>query len=129
MIEGEQLVAHWHGKGADLLNLSGAVSQTDFERLCDNLHPQTGLQLTAKHIENRRVGYDFTFSLPKSTSLLYALGQDDRIPQEFRSAVADTMAEMERGMSTRVRRKNSDSTATPTAATKKTRESGSVAAD
>ncbi|OWK39504.1 MobF family relaxase [Fimbriiglobus ruber] len=108
MIEGENLEAHWHGKGADLLGLEGTVDQQDFERLCDNLHPKSGLQLTAKHLENRRVGYDLTFSVPKSISILYALGQDDRLPNEFRGAVADTMAEIEREISTRVRRKGAD---------------------
>ncbi|OWK35459.1 MobF family relaxase [Fimbriiglobus ruber] len=108
MIEGENLTAHWHGKGAALLGLEGTVAKEDFERLCDNLHPKSGLQLTAKHLENRRVGYDLTFSVSKSISILYALGQDDRLPNEFRGAVADTMAEIEREMSTRVRRKGAD---------------------
>ncbi|WP_161967473.1 MobF family relaxase [Fimbriiglobus ruber] len=108
MIEGQEQTAHWHGKGAALLGLEGTVAKEDFERLCDNLHPKSGLQLTAKHLENRRVGYDLTFSVSKSISILYALGQDDRLPNEFRGAVADTMAEIEREMSTRVRRKGAD---------------------
>ncbi|OWK42415.1 MobF family relaxase [Fimbriiglobus ruber] len=107
-VENQELTSHWHGKGAALLGLEGAVAKEDFERLCDNLHPQSGLQLTAKHLENRRVGYDLTFSVSKSISILYALGQDDRLPNEFRGAVADTMAEIEREMSTRVRRKGAD---------------------
>jgi hypothetical protein len=114
MIEGQELRAHWHGKGAELLGLNGVVQKDDFDLLCENRHPSlkdaTGepAQLTAKHLENRRVGFDFTFSLPKSLSILYALGQDTRIPDEFRGAVADTMSEMEREMSGRVRRKNAD---------------------
>jgi conjugative relaxase-like TrwC/TraI family protein len=108
MIEGSEQEAHWHGKGAELLGLRGRVDQNVFEVLCDNINPTNGKQLTAKHIENRRVGYDFTFSVPKSVSLLHAIGADDRIPQEFRAAVADTMAEMEREMSTRVRKKGAD---------------------
>jgi conjugative relaxase-like TrwC/TraI family protein len=108
LIEGQEQEAQWHGKGAELLGLRGKVDQNVFDVLCDNINPNNGKQLTAKHLENRRVGYDFTFSVPKSVSLLYSLGQDSRIPDEFRGAVADTMAEMEREMSTRVRRKNAD---------------------
>ena len=36
-----------------------------FERLCDNMHPATGKQLTPRMNDNRRVGEDFVFSLPK----------------------------------------------------------------
>ncbi len=108
LIEGQEQEAHWHGKGAELLGLRGKIDQNVFEVLCDNINPNNGKQLTAKHIENRRVGYDFTFSVPKSVSLAYSLGLDNRIPDDFRGAVADTMAEMEREMSTRVRQKGKD---------------------
>jgi conjugative relaxase-like TrwC/TraI family protein len=108
LIEGREHEARWHGKGAELLGLQGKVDQNVFEVLCDNINPNDGKQLTAKHVENRRVGYDFTFSVPKSVSVAYALGLDDRLPGEFRAAVADTMAEVEREMATRVRRKGAD---------------------
>ena len=107
-IDGHEAAAQWHGNGAELLGLSGAIERQDFERLCDNLHPATGNQLTAKHLDNRRVGYDLTFSVPKSLSLAYSLGGDERIATEFRAAVADTMAELEREMATRVRKKGAD---------------------
>src|SRR5262245_53822304 len=77
-VEGQELEAHWHGKGAERLGLTGVVQQADFEALCENRYPGSQ-QLTAKHLENRRVGYDFTFSVPKSVSLLYALGDDPRL--------------------------------------------------
>ncbi|OWK35196.1 IncW plasmid conjugative relaxase protein TrwC (TraI) [Fimbriiglobus ruber] len=74
MIEGQEQTAHWHGKGAALLGLEGTVAKEDFERLCDNLHPKSGLQLTAKHLENRRVGYDLLSvsqkASPSSTPLV-----------------------------------------------------------
>ncbi len=53
----------------------------------------------------RTVGYDFTFSVPKSVSLLYGLSGDEKILDSFRSAVGETMREMETEMKTRVRRK------------------------
>ena len=102
-LEGQEEPALWHGKGAELLGLKGPVDYPDFEKLCDNINPQTGKQLTAKHIANRRVGYDFTYSVPKSVSLAYIAG-DTRIADEFRAAVAETMSEIEREMQTRVRK-------------------------
>ena len=102
-LEDQELQAHWHGKGADRLNLHGPVEQSDFNQLCDNIHPNTGLKLTAKTQANRRVGYDLTFSVSKSVSIAYALGGDDRIVEAFREAVAETMTELEREIETRVR--------------------------
>src|SRR5947209_1964633 len=51
----------------------------------------------------RRVGYDFTFSVPKSVSLLYGRTGDHHILEAFRSSVNETMLEMEAEMKTRVR--------------------------
>lgn len=102
-LEGQEEPALWHGKGAELLGLKGSVDYPDFEKLCDNINPQTNQQLTAKHIANRRVGYDWTYSVPKSVSLAYIAG-DTRIADEFRAAVSDTMSEVEREMQTRVRK-------------------------
>jgi len=68
--EGQEIVGSWGGKGADRLGLSGTVDKFSFERLCDNLHPQTGEPLTVRTRSERTVGYDFTFSVPKAVSLL-----------------------------------------------------------
>src|SRR5205085_9114569 len=56
----------------------------------------------------RRVGYDFTFSVPKSVSLLYAMSGDQGIMGAFRAAVDETMREIEAEMKTRVRRNGQD---------------------
>src|SRR5580692_9336519 len=74
--QGQEIVGRWGGKGADLLGLDGTVDKFSFDRLCDNLHPQTGEPLTVRTRTERRVGYDFTFSVPKSVSLLYAMSGD-----------------------------------------------------
>ena len=101
--EGQELVGSWGGKGASRLGLSGTVDKDSFERLCDNLDPRTGEQLTVRTRTERTVGYDFTFSVPKSVSLLYALSGDQEILEAFRSSVDETMREMETEMKTRVR--------------------------
>ena len=106
--EGQELIGSWGGRGAARLGLEGTVDKLSFERLCDNLHPQTAEQLTVRTRSDRTVGYDFTFSVPKSVSLLYGLTGDQQILSAFRSAVDDTMREMEAEMKTRVRRKGED---------------------
>src|SRR5271154_4845337 len=110
--EGQELVGSWGGKGASRLGLSGTVDKFSFERLCDNLHPGTGEPLTVRTRTERRVGYDFTFSVPKSVSLLYAMSGDQGIMDAFRGAVDETMREIEAEMKTRVRKEftNTDRT-------------------
>lgn len=106
--EGQELVGSWGGKGASRLGLSGTVDKFSFERLCDNLDPRTGDSLTVRTRAERTVGYDFTFSVPKSVSLLYAMSADQGIMDAFRSAVDETMREIEAEMKTRVRKKGQD---------------------
>ncbi|HEY4311656.1 MAG TPA: MobF family relaxase [Pirellulales bacterium] len=101
--EGQELIGQWRGKGADRLGLSGDIDKADWEALCDNVHPGTGWPLTVRHKDQRRVGYDFNFHVPKSLSLLYGLTRDERILNAFRDAVDRTMHDMEAEMQTRVR--------------------------
>ena len=101
--EGQEIVGSWGGKGASRLGLAGTVDKFSFERLCDNLDPRTGEPLTVRTRAERRVGYDFTFSVPKSVSLVYAMSGDQGIMDAFRGAVAETMCEIEAEMKTRVR--------------------------
>lgn len=110
--EGQEIVGAWGGKGAERLGLSGTVDKDAFEKLCDNLHPGTGEPLTVRTRSERTVGYDFTFSVPKSVSLLYAMSGDQGIMDAFRGAVGETMREIEREMKTRVRRGHQDTNRT-----------------
>src|SRR5947207_9259399 len=101
--EGQEIVGNWGGKGASRLGLEGTVDKLSFERLCDNVDPRTGRPLTVRTRSERTVGYDFTFSVPKSVSLLYAMNGDQGIMDAFRGAVDETMREIETEMKTRVR--------------------------
>ncbi len=76
--QGQEITGHWNGRAAASLGLDGPVGHEDFLRLMDNLRPD-GRQLTARNVANRRPGYDFTFDVPKSVSLLYALGHEERV--------------------------------------------------
>ncbi|MCB2078434.1 MAG: relaxase domain-containing protein [Novosphingobium sp.] len=107
-LDGQEMIGQWGGKGAARLGLSGQVDKHSFEHLCDNLDPATGKPLTVRTRTERTVGYDFTFSVPKSVSLLYGLYEDEAILAAFQSATRETMQEMEAEMKTRVRRSGED---------------------
>jgi conjugative relaxase-like TrwC/TraI family protein len=106
--EGQEIVGSWGGRAARMLGLDGIVDKESFDRLCDNLSPHDGKQLTVRTRSDRTVGYDFTFSVPKSVSLLYALTGDREILDAFRSAVDETMRNIESEMKTRVRKGGKD---------------------
>jgi len=98
-----EFAGEWHGLGSELLGLSGTIDKESYFKLCDNINPKTGEALTPRNKTVRRVLYDFTFDAPKSVTLAYELGGDERIMEEFRGAVKDTMSEMEGAMMARVR--------------------------
>jgi conjugative relaxase-like TrwC/TraI family protein len=104
MKDGQQISGEWHGLGAKALDLTGPIDKESFDRLCDNQHPETGEQLTARMKANRRVTYDFTFDVPKSVTLAYELGGDERVRSAFQESVRETMAEVEQAMAVRVRK-------------------------
>jgi conjugative relaxase-like TrwC/TraI family protein len=106
--ESQEIIGSWGGKGARLLGLEGTVDKLSFDRLCDNLDPRHGTQLTVRTRSDRTVGYDFTFSVPKSVSLLYGMTGDHEILDAFRESVHETMQEIESEMKSRVRRNGKD---------------------
>jgi conjugative relaxase-like TrwC/TraI family protein len=106
--DSQEMPGEWHGMGAELLGLSGTVDKQSYFRLCENINPVTREQLTPHNKGKRRVLYDFTFDAPKSVSLAYELGGDERVLDEFRAAVKDTMSEMEAAMMARVRSNKRD---------------------
>lgn len=106
--EGQETVGRWGGKLAPLLGLRGQVEKADFDRMCDNLHPATGERLTQRTNDNRRVGYDFVLSGPKSFSIALAMAPEDLRPllqKAFDDAALETMERhVEPDMQTRVRK-------------------------
>jgi conjugative relaxase-like TrwC/TraI family protein len=103
-----QMKGTWHGLGAEMLGLKGEVKQEDFFALCDNENPQTGEKLTPRTKDDRRVLTDITFDAPKSVSMAYELGGDDRVLDAFRRSVRETMGEIESEARTRVRKGGDD---------------------
>ena len=102
----------WHGRGAQMLGLAGEVKPEDFMRLCDNEHPVTGERLTARTRSDRRVLTDVTFDCPKSVTLAYELGGDEKVFDCVRDSVRETMADIEDDAQTRVRKNGADTNRT-----------------
>ena len=98
----------WMGVAAARLGLDGEVTREPFARLARNQHPFEDHQLTPRRKEFRRVGYDITFTAPKSVSLLFMVTQDPRILEAFQRNVSATMSAIESEVRTRVRRDGAD---------------------
>src|SRR5215471_8557317 len=98
--EGERVTGQWFGRGAQLLGLSGEVQFKDFEALREGLDPRTGEFLRPRHGADRiaadgsirsreRNLYDFTFSAPKSVSIMAQLTGDQRLGDAHERAVRE----------------------------------------
>ncbi|MEM9409650.1 MAG: MobF family relaxase [Planctomycetota bacterium] len=113
----EQLKGHWIGKGAEYLGLDGEVDKKIFDRLCDNLHPTEDKRLTLANNAKRRALSDITLSVPKSVSILYAVGSDgDRngLLNAFSTAANQTFKDFEQDALTRVNHKHGQLSTKPT---------------
>jgi conjugative relaxase-like TrwC/TraI family protein len=97
----EHSIGAWGGKAATRLGLEGEVKKEDFVALCHNQKPD-GTKLNPRNSDRRKVGYDFTFSVPKSVSIAYAVKGDDRIARAFEEAAEETMREIEQNMRTQI---------------------------
>jgi conjugative relaxase-like TrwC/TraI family protein len=76
---------NYKGELAKMLGLDKVqVSKENFCKLTDNLHPLTGDKITmcADRVD-RKPMYDFTFSVPKSVSILYALTEDEKLQADI----------------------------------------------
>ncbi len=88
----------WGGEGARDLGLSGDVTKEAFAKILNGELPSGE---TVAQVENRRPGYDLTFSMPKSLSLMAYVAGDKRIlgPDGVHAqAVKLTMAWVEKNL-------------------------------
>jgi hypothetical protein len=115
------------------LGLKGKVERKDLVSLAGNKVPWTGKRLTLRknttreeklrdketgipildtesgqpiktQVSNRRAGYDFTFSVPKSVSLYLAVDGDKVVEELIAEALDQAMTEIEARMETKVRK-------------------------
>lgn len=90
------LDAEWAGGGAALQGLTGAtpVTSENLEAMLSGNMPDG----TTLSYEGRRAGYDLTFSMPKSWSLIALVGGDRRVMEAYRDSVRETMAWAEKNL-------------------------------
>lgn len=70
--KGGEPLGVWKGEGAKLLGLTGEVDKTEFLKLCDGISPDGEALTQNAGAENHRSGWDLTFSVPKSVSVLWS---------------------------------------------------------
>ena len=89
----QEVAGRWYGAGADSLGLGrgSIVTREDFVSLLKGYHPHTGKALAQRIKENRRPGMDFTFSVKKSVSLVWAINKDERIIEALQETVREVM--------------------------------------
>ncbi|MHC5536715.1 MobF family relaxase [Singulisphaera rosea] len=102
-LDGSDLHREWTGEGAKRLGLTNPPDFEQFKRLIQGLDPHTGEQLTAKIVDNRIPAWDITSSIPKGVTTALEMG-DDRIHQALWEANREAMADLERYITTRVRK-------------------------
>jgi conjugative relaxase-like TrwC/TraI family protein len=112
--ETHRVQGEWHGRGAELLGLTGTVTREQFEAVREGLHPQTSEFLRPRHSADRTASdgneqskarsiYDLTFSAPKSVSIQALVGGDERLISAHDKAVREALSEAETHAATRVR--------------------------
>lgn len=88
------LASAWGGAGTTGLGLAGEVSAESFEAVLNGQLPD-GTNLSH---EGRRAGFDLTFSMPKSWSLIGLVGGETRVLAAYREAVTETMEWAEKNL-------------------------------
>ncbi|TPH13262.1 MobF family relaxase [Litorilituus lipolyticus] len=72
----EESLGIWHGKLKKHFKLPENVNTTHFDNLLNSKHPSCGKELFNSNQNIKRVGWDLTFSAPKSISLLWATANE-----------------------------------------------------
>ena len=91
----------WLGQGCQSLGLAGQVNTDEYRRLFNGFHPDEGEQsplVQNAGAENRRPGWDFCFSAPKSVSVVWSQADQatrQQIQQAQQKAVAAALAHLE----------------------------------
>lgn len=94
---------YWAGHLREELGLPNVITKKAFAALARNRHPMTGKKLTPRQSKDRRASIEFTFSAPKSVSLVLALTKDKEILNAHRNAVRKAMKAIERDMHIKTR--------------------------
>ncbi|HEY0790251.1 MAG TPA: MobF family relaxase, partial [Chthoniobacterales bacterium] len=120
-------VGIWQGGLVEKLGLDRDVTKEAFKAVLHNVHPVTGERLTArtngtriehgwelqsesrkwewkaKEVDNRDIGWDFTYSMPKSASVYYEVTKDREVMQAFLETNAALVGWIQDDLQVRVR--------------------------
>lgn len=94
-LEGSSEISSWGGQGAEAIGLSGEVSKDAFEGALKGILPDGE---AVAQVQNRRNGFDLTFSMPKSASVMAYVAGDKRVLDANMAAVRQTMAWVEKNL-------------------------------
>ena len=89
--------SQWHGRGAEMIGLAGAVVTGAFEAVLEGRLPN-GASITTPSGQDHRPGLDMAFSAPKSVSLMALVGGDERLLAAFEASVKTTLGWVERNL-------------------------------
>lgn len=84
----------WFGNGLNELNITGGIERSEFRHILDGVDMEGNSLVQHAGTGKRRSYVDFTFSCPKSVSVLSYV--DERIEQAHNTAVVRALEEIER---------------------------------
>jgi conjugative relaxase-like TrwC/TraI family protein len=87
-LSGPEAAGHWTGSAARGLQLSGEVTESGLRAILSKHDPLTGKELSGSVQRARVPGFDLMFSVPKSASILFGIGDE-----ATQRAVLDAQAE------------------------------------
>ena len=99
----QEATTEWTGTLAYQLGLHGEVDTKVFEQLLNGVLPNgkdMGINGKTKHSE-KRMGFDLTFSAPKSISIQGLIGNDIKLLKAHDTAVKNALQELEKYVMTR----------------------------
>ena len=73
--ESRQALGEWVGRGSQGLGLQGAPAEGHLGQLLEGEEPKTGERLDGLRHGRRNVGFDLTWTAPKSVSVLLSVAQ------------------------------------------------------
>lgn len=78
-LEGGEPPGKWLGKGAKQLGLAGKIQGEDLKAVLAGFSPEAGRKLVQNAgMKNRQVGWDMSFSAPKSVSVVWGISNQDQ---------------------------------------------------
>lgn len=109
---GGEPVGKWFGQGAERLNLRGEIDHEVIRRIATGFSADGQSKLVQNAgKENRQIGWDLTFSAPKSVSVLWSIaGPAERaeIQKAQEEAVRATIGYLEEGGASRIGKQGKD---------------------